>query len=186
LGELRQVPGLPASPLRITLVQGIARGDRMDWLIEKSCELGVHQIMPVNMASSTARVASDRAEKKKLHWRRIAIAACAQSGRDTVPAVMTATSLTKAITAIDENHTVICLQPDAAQSLAAWSNEHELNAGANIALVVGPESGFSGAETDELMQHGAVALSIGPRVLRTETAGVTAIAILQSIAGDLS
>lgn len=185
LGELQHAEALPVSALRITLIQGIARGDRMDWLIEKSCELGVHQIMPVTTANSTVRVAQERAQKKQDHWRRVAIAACAQSGRDTVPDVFAATSLTTAITAC-ENHTIICLLPDATQSLAAWAHDHDtLNQGADLALVVGPESGLTSVEADELVQRGAIALSIGPRVLRTETAGVTALAVLQASAGDL-
>ena len=185
LGELRGIEALPDSPLRVTLVQGIARGDRMDWLIEKSCELGVHRIMPVNTANSTARVAPDRAEKKRVHWHRVAVSACAQSGRDTVPEVFEATSLTAAINACGENHPIIGLMPSAKQSLAAWSNEQKLYPGAGITLVVGPESGFSDAESQSLTQRGVSALSVGPRVLRTETAGVIGLAVLQAIAGDL-
>jgi 16S rRNA (uracil1498-N3)-methyltransferase len=186
LGDVRRVDGLPASALRITLVQGIARGDRMDWLIEKSCELGVHEIMPVNTANSTARVTPERAEKKRVHWRRVAVSACAQSGQDHVPEIHAATALSAAINACRESHIIVGLQPGAAQSLAAWSRENDqLRGAANIALVVGPESGFSDDESDALKQDGAIMLSIGPRVLRTETAGVAALAVLQAIAGDL-
>jgi 16S rRNA (uracil1498-N3)-methyltransferase len=191
VNALQPVKGLSASAIRITLVQGIARGDRMDWLIEKSCELGVHQIMPVNTANSTARVSKDRADKKQRHWHRVAVAACAQCGRDTVPAIAAVTSLTAAIAALGTDQCVICLTPGATQSLAQWchtvsrSEQRELQAGAEITLVVGPESGFSETETKDLIERGAIALGIGPRILRTETAGITALTVLQTIAGDL-
>ncbi len=190
LSNICAVPAMPLGKLAVTLIQGIARGDRMDWLIEKSCELGVRKIMPVSTEKSTVRVADERADKKLSHWQRVAQSACAQCGQDMLPEIAPPMSLGAAIADHSPAHPLLCLQPESAVSLSNWAARLD-TAGASatapiaLSIIVGPESGFTGAELRELENAGAISVRIGPRVLRTETAGTTALTVLQAIAGDL-
>lgn len=165
------------SPLAITLVQAVARGDRMDWCIQKACEAGVGAIQPVFTERTEVRLTGSRADKRRRHWQQVAVAACEQSGRTRVPEVAGAIALHE----IDPGPG-ITLQLDPAAEDGPGSLA--LADGQPVTLVVGPEGGLSEAETARLDRAGCRRLRLGPRVLRTETAGPLAIAALQALYGD--
>lgn len=168
------------SPLAVTLVQGIARGERMDWAIQKAVELGVHRIVPVATERSGVRLDAARAAKRHAHWQGIVVAACEQSGRTRLPAIDAPCALQEAVAQLQGLRLV--LDPAATVSLAAAPVEP--NAG--VTLLVGPEGGFSDSEIGSITDVGGLGVRLGPRVLRTETAGVAALAVLQAAFGDLS
>lgn len=174
-------PGLPESPLRICLAQCLSTGDKMDWTIEKAVELGVHTIVAVFGERSVVRLDAERAARRVEHWQRLIQAACAQCGRDVVPALREPLALNAWL---DETRpagsTALVLAPGAATRLGALAHP-----GPDVTLLVGPESGLSQAEVARAVAAGFTAVSLGPRVLRTETAGLAAIAALQARFGDL-
>lgn len=173
LGECRAVNR--ESPLQVTLVQGISSGDRMDFTIQKAVELGVAAIQPVMTEKSVVRLQGEREAKKRAHWQRIAIAACEQSGRNRVPEV--AEPLALARYRAPAGTARLLLSPLAASGLKEMAKSP-------LVLAVGPESGFSDAEEAGLKRDGFVAVRLGPRVLRTETAALAALAALNALAGD--
>ncbi len=171
------------SPLNITLMQSLATGDKMDLIIQKAVELGVTSIVPIRAARSTLKLDSERAEKRVTHWRGVAIAASEQCGRNVVAAI-------SAIQSFDESlistATLGILHPETAAnnsvSLLQWAKRH---ADKPLTILVGPEGGFTEAEVTNAVSKGATVIGLGQRVLRTETAGLAALAILQSQLGDL-
>ncbi len=167
------------SPLAITLVQGIARGDRMDWILQKSTELGVHAFLPTSSERSEVRLEGERGDKRVAHWRSVVIAACEQSGRARVPAMSPPQPLQRSLSGLDVEARFI-LDPKASRSIADLDSP-----GAACVLAVGPEGGWSPRDRTMMEAVGFTGLRLGPRVLRTETAGLAAIAALQSRFGDL-
>lgn len=167
------------SSLRITLLQGISRGDRMDTTIQKSIELGVHAVTPVFCQRSGHSVKGERADKKQHHWQQIVISACEQSGRSYIPAVSPVTSFADALQLVNSTSKFI-LDPQAHLSFNQLQKP-----GRDICLLIGPEGGFSDDEIRQASASGFTAVSLGPRILRTETAGPTSIAIAQTLWGDL-
>lgn len=168
------------SPLRITLVQGIARGEKMDWILQKATELGITAIVPVRSERSEVKLDAGRADKRLAHWRSVVVSACEQSGRARIPEVAAPQSLQAALTQLPAGSRFI-LDPEAAQSIAGMLQPGE----SGCVLAVGPEGGWSPRDREILKQGGFAGLRLGPRILRTETAGITAIAALQSHFGDL-
>lgn len=170
------------SPLSLTLVQGIARGERMDLIVQKATELGVTAIQPVVTVRSVVRLDADSREKKLAHWRGIVIAACEQCGRARLPVIALPLTLAEWLRRpAPSGSSRMQLTPDADQSLS------EAAAGARrIELLVGPEGGLEESERDGALAVGYRCSRLGPRVLRSETAAVAALAILQTVAGDLS
>lgn len=166
------------SPLAITLVQAIGRGERMDWSIQKACELGVAAIVPIFTERTEVKLDSKRAEKRLAHWQGVAVAACEQSGRVQVPAICAPIELT---TLRPEVSPRFYLDPMANRSVPAITPPQSRQA----MLVIGPEGGFSDQEIAWLKRQDFEGLRLGPRVLRTETAGPAAIAVLQALFGDL-
>lgn len=165
------------STLATTLVQAVARGDRMDWCIQKACELGVTAIQPVFTKRTEVRLEGKRAEKRQRHWQQVAVAACEQSGRVRVPTVEDPVALTE----LDwPSGRRVHLDPLAGTTLGRM----EAPGDDGMVLVVGPEGGLTEEETDWLVRQGSTPLRLGPRVLRTETAGPAAIAALQTVFGD--
>ena len=164
------------SPLHITLVQGISRGDRMDFAIQKSVELGVSAIQPLITEKSSVRINADRVDKKVRHWQSVVNSACEQSGRSIVPAVNTPVTLSDWL--LKSTDPFLLLAPGASKSIAA------LDKLASFTVAVGPESGFSETEVNAMTSAGATLVSLGPRVLRTETAAAAAISALQTLYGD--
>ena len=163
------------SPLFITLVQGLSSSDRMDFIIQKAVELGVAAIQPVLTAKSVVRLSNERGAAKRIHWQRVAIAACEQCGRNRVPEIRAALPLSQ----FDSNDASvkILLSPLATKDLKQLVQSP-------LTLAVGPEAGFDAAEEDLLAQKGFVPARLGPRILRTETAALAALAALNALQGD--
>jgi 16S rRNA (uracil1498-N3)-methyltransferase len=178
LGEHR--PLELESPLRVTLAQGISQAERMDLTIQKSVELGVHAIQPLLAGKSVVRLDAERAATKLAHWRRVAIAACEQCGRNRVPAIEAPLTVASYCGAPRDGALRILLSPAAGKSLK------ELLASKPPALVVaaGPEGGFDAAEEALFARAGFAAVRLGPRILRTETAALATLAALNALAGD--
>ena len=191
--------GLPVAPLNITLIQGIAQGDRMDWVIEKAVELGVRRIVPVQTRRAQVRLSEDRADKRVRHWRRIAVAACRQSGRDDLPVIEPVSALRDALIApasasetlrgesdeVAGTSACFVLQPESVDLLSTAVSERAL-APRTASLLIGPESGLAEDEVRLALDQQWHAVGLGPRVLRTETAGLVAVSILQATWGDLA
>jgi len=167
------------SPLDITLIQAIGRGDRMDWALQKSVELGVTAIQPVFSERTEVRLSGARAEKRLEHWRSVVISACEQSGRVRIPELYPLRQLAEL--SADESPALF-LDPEGARSL----NDIDLDVSRPIRLAVGPEGGFGRKDVGALKALGFDGLRMGPRVLRTETAGPAVLAILQARAGDFT
>lgn len=174
-------PARAETPLAVTLVQGIARGERMDLVVQKATELGVAAIQPVMTARSVVKLDAASRERRRAHWAGIAAAACEQCGRARLPGIAPPVSLPEWLAgSVRPGVLRLQLDPDAAQSLAARA------AGAvAIELLVGPEGGLAQDEQDAARQTGYLSCQLGPRVLRSETAAIAALAVLQATAGDL-
>jgi 16S rRNA (uracil1498-N3)-methyltransferase len=168
------------SPLRITLLQGIARGDKMDWILQKATELGVQAIIPASSERSEVRLDRERADRRLAHWRSVVVAACEQSGRARVPTVAAPRSLLDAVATLPVAPRFL-LDPQASASIASAAQPTD----EACVLAVGPEGGWSPRDRMVLADAGFTGLRLGPRVLRTETAGLAAIAALQGRFGDL-
>ena len=168
------------SPLRIVLLQGIARGEKMDWILQKATELGVAAFVPVSSDRSEVRLGDDaRAAKRLAHWQGVVASACGQCGRATIPPVAAPQSLESAWSALPAGPRFL-LDPGAAQAVAGLAP-----LAGDCVLAVGPEGGWSPRDREQLVGAGFAGLRLGPRVLRTETAGIAAIAALQARFGDL-
>lgn len=171
------------SPLSITLIQGLSRGERMDITLQKATELGVMQIVPMETERCGVHLAAERKQKRQQHWQGVVIAACEQSGRNRVPEIQALTALQDYLAQTrDDGIASVVLAPDAPQSLAAFSSTHGTQP---LRILAGPEGGLSPDEIRLAMDFGFEAVHLGPRILRTETAGLAALAILQGLAGDM-
>jgi len=168
------------SPLRMTLVQAISSSDKMDFSIQKAVELGVAAIQPVFSSRSLVRLSGEREAKKLAHWRRIVIAACEQCGRNRLPEVREALSVEACSRNPGGAALRLLLSPEGKTGL----KDIELEIGQAIAVAAGPEAGFSDDEERVLQRAGFVPLRLGPRILRTETAALAALAALNALAGD--
>jgi 16S rRNA (uracil1498-N3)-methyltransferase len=167
------------SALDLTLVQGISRGERMDWVMQKATELGVTRIIPVITERTVVKLDERQADRKAEHWRAIVISACEQCGRNRVPEVAVPTSYIEAVRSIDTAVTRVLLSPNG--TLRA----KDLGQPSRIAMVIGPEGGLSENEQEAALQAGFQPLRMGPRILRTETAAIAALAALQHNFGDI-
>jgi len=167
------------SPLPVTLAQGIARGERMDLVVQKATELGVHALVPVTAARSVVRLEGVQLERRVAHWRAIAIGACEQSGRNRLPEVRAPVSVA-ALARTTTAPTRLMLSPHSSVRLADLPHP-----AGEVLLLVGPEGGLAEEEQAQALAHGFVAARLGPRVLRTETAALVALALLQRQFGDL-
>jgi 16S rRNA (uracil1498-N3)-methyltransferase len=163
------------SPLAVTLAQGISSGEKMDFTIQKAIELGVAAIQPLLAGRSVVRLSGERAAKRLAHWRRIAIAACEQCGRNQVPEVREPLALERYRP--EAETTRLLLSPFADRGLRELAAD-------SLILAVGPEAGFTAQEEALLERAGFVRVRLGPRVLRTETAALAALAALNALRGD--
>jgi 16S rRNA (uracil1498-N3)-methyltransferase len=170
----------PESPLAATLVQGIARAERMDLVVQKATELGVAAIVPVATARSVVRLDAEGRDRKAAHWRGIAAAACEQCGRARLPEIAEPLDLGAWLTKRAGAGVRLLLSPDADTSLAGAAR-----GATSVELLVGPEGGLEDAEEKAALAAGYRACRLGPRVLRSETAAIAALAVLQATAGDL-
>jgi 16S rRNA (uracil1498-N3)-methyltransferase len=169
------------SPLAVTLVQGVSSGERMDLTVQKAVELGVAAVQPVLTRKGLVRLSESRRGAKLAHWRRVAIAACEQCGRNRVPEIRPPLALAAWCREPARSALRIMLSPGAGHTLEALATR----ALQSVDLAAGPEAGFDEGERALLERAGFVAMRLGPRVLRTETAALAALAALQAIAGDL-
>lgn len=168
------------SPLAIRLIQGVSRGERMDFVVQKATELGVHRISPVITHHSVVRLDGERAGRRLAHWTRIARNACEQCGRTRVPLVDQPAPLAEALADDGAADCRLLLHPGADASLGEGRP-----APGGVDLLIGPEGGLSDEERAAASNAGFRPLSLGPRILRTETAALAAVALLQAEWGDL-
>lgn len=167
------------SPRAIHLVQAISKGDRMETVVQKAVELGVASITPIITARCAVKLDAERMQKKCAQWQAIAIAACEQSGRNTVPIVQPIFSLADYLKT-QQPALKFILYPDAGKH---W-RDYEFTS-TDMSLLIGPEGGLSPEEINLLVSHDFRPLSLGPRILRTETAAIVALGVLQAVCGDL-
>lgn len=170
------LPGQAESPLHVHLGQGLSRGERMDWAIQKATELGASVITPIVSERCEVRLKDERADKRLAHWRQVAISACEQCGRSTVPTIHSPVLLADWLKARDEALKLV-LHP-VAEPLISHARP------ASLAFLIGPEGGLSEVEVEQAKAAGFHAARLGPRVLRTETAPVVALAVAQQLWGD--
>jgi len=169
------------SPLSITLVQGIARGEKMDWILQKATELGVAAFVPVSSDRSEVKLDAERAAKRLAHWHSVVVSACEQSWRARIPDVAPPRPLRVALADLPADTARWLLDPEAEAGLATMAPPS-----GGIVLAIGPEGGWSANDRAALIAAGFNGLRLGPRILRTETAGMAAIAALQARFGDLA
>jgi 16S rRNA (uracil1498-N3)-methyltransferase len=168
------------SPLGVHLLQGISRGERMDFVMQKATELGVERITPIRTEYTVVRLSGARADKRVDHWRGVAASACEQCGRSRLPVVDAIIGLRDWLgdhRAMDD--TRIVLAPGAARSVRNLEPTDR-----RLTVCIGPEGGFSDEEYDLLDATGFVAVGFGPRILRTETAATALLSTLQALFGD--
>ena len=168
------------SRLSLTLAQGVSRGERMDWVVQKATELGVTRIVPVLTERTVVKLDSKQSERKLAHWQGIAVAACEQSGRDRIPEIAAPLDLHDFLHGIDSRATRLLLSPTGAQRVDDLKAPE-----GGIVVLIGPEGGLAEPEQRAALNAGFVAVRLGPRVLRTETAAVAALTLLQHQFGDL-
>jgi 16S rRNA (uracil1498-N3)-methyltransferase len=169
------------SPLSLTLAQGVSRGERMDWVVQKATELGVTRIVPLLTGRSVVRLDAGQARKKTAHWRAVAVAACEQCGRNRLPDVADPQELQPFLAeAGPPQATKVLLSPAGEarlQDLAITTRA--------ITVLIGPEGGLAPVEQQAAIAAGFTPMRLGPRILRTETAAVAALAVIQGALGDL-
>jgi 16S rRNA (uracil1498-N3)-methyltransferase len=169
------------SPLSVTLAQGISRGDRMDWIIQKATELAVSRIVPLLTERSVVRLDAKQAQKKVQHWHAIAIAACEQCGRNRVPEIALPSGLFEFVANASGSDAMrLLLSPAATTSVDGVSEQSS-----GFTVLIGPEGGLTETEQEAALRSGFKTMRMGPRVLRTETAAVAALTLLQNRFGDL-
>ena len=170
------------SALKLHLVQGISRGERMDFVVQKATELGVKRVTPVLTSYGIVKLNDRRAGTRRDHWQRVARSACEQSGRTRPPLIDTPMPLNDWLgTGREAAATQLILRPGADRPLVDADAPT-----VKLCLLIGPEGGFSEREYDDAALAGFSPVSLGPRILRTETAAVAAVAIAQSLWGDLA
>lgn len=168
------------SPLAITLAQGIARGEKMDWILQKATELGVAAIVPLATERSEVRLDAERGARRFAHWQAVLAGACEQCGRNRLPRLHAPVPLGNWAAGLGEGSELrLILDPQGELSLGA------LPPATQITLAIGPEGGLGGRDLAMLAAAGFRGLRLGPRILRTETAGLAALAALQALQGDL-
>ena len=168
------------SPLSVTLVQALASGDKMDWVIQKAVELGAAAVIPVAAQRSVLKLAGERAGRRQGHWRQVAVAACEQCGRNRIPPIAEVRPLARYLEEPWEGRWRLLLDPAEGRRLVDLPRPT-----GPVHVLVGPEGGWSEAELAAARAAGCMPIRLGPRVLRTETAGLAVLAALQALWGDL-
>jgi len=182
LGNLQTCMGQQESGLRIVLAQAMSTSEKMDWVVQKATELGAAEIVPVQMQRSVAKLAGSRAEKRAEHWRNVAVAACEQCGRNTLPQLHAPQELDTWLNEMRRaSGSKFILLPGGASNLQAQPKPQ-----GRVTLLIGPEGGFTADEASVAQQAGFIPVLLGPRVLRTETAAIASIAALQTLWGDFN
>jgi 16S rRNA (uracil1498-N3)-methyltransferase len=172
------------SALEVTLAQALGKGDKMDWIVEKATELGVRRIAPFVSARTVPRLEREKIERRRARWEKIALSAAKQSGRARIPEILPLSEFADLV-----GHPWECSlklffwEGEAGQGLAQIQKEQVRPD--SLLLVIGPEGGFSSEEASEAMRHGFQPVTLGKRILRTETAALAALAIVQFLWGDI-
>ncbi|MBB1088497.1 16S rRNA (uracil(1498)-N(3))-methyltransferase [Lysobacter sp. SG-8] len=177
--------GIPVeneSPLPVVLLQGVARGEKMDLILQKATELGVVAVHPLWSQRSEVKLEGARADKRHAHWQSVVVSACEQSGRARVPVVAAPLPLTRVLQGLPAGGRRLTLDPGGGHCLGSLA----VDPGEPVLLAVGPEGGWSPRDREQLHDAGFEGLRLGPRILRTETAGLAAIAALQARLGDFA
>ena len=170
------------SPLKVILAQALSSSEKMDWVIQKATELGAAEIQPIDTERSVARLSAERAAKRLEHWRQVAISACEQCGRNTLPQIHAPQDIMAWLQKMrNVADTKFILLPQGASALRAQAQPQ-----GRIALLIGAEGGFTHAESDAALRCGFVPVRLGARVLRTETAAIAGLAALLTLWGDFS
>lgn len=171
-------------PVKVTLCQGLPKGEKMEFVIQKCCELGVHRIIPVDCARTVVRLDDKKAAQRQIRWQRVAAEAAKQARRGSIPQVAELIDFTAALSQM----------PPDALALLPWEEEGQAglkaalqpcSAGREVWLFVGPEGGFTAGEVERARQAGCRTVTLGPRILRTETAAIAALALVMYELGDL-
>lgn len=166
------------SPLSVTLMQCLAASDKMDWIVQKAVELGAVRVQPVASRRAVVKLSGDRAQRRVEHWQQIAVSACEQCGRNVVPEVAPLLNLPQALASASGRRFV--LHPEGGIPLKSAG----LRADEALTVLIGPEGGFDDEELAAARAAGFQPLTLGPRVLRTETAGAAVLAALNTLIGD--
>lgn len=169
------------SPLNITLVQAVSAAERMDFTLQKSVELGVAEIRPVISERCVVRLSGERAEKRVARWQEIVVSACEQSGRNIVPKVLPLTTYAQALQQLPQETTKLLMSLYRAQKLSDVRPQS-----GKVVFMVGPEGGWTEKEEQQAFDAGFQSVTLGKRVLRTETASLAAIAAMQTLWGDFA
>ena len=177
----QSVTSIPESLLQVTLLQGITRNDRMDLILQKAVELGIQKFQPLWMQRSQSRLKNDRLEKRINHWQGIITSACEQCGRATMPELEPPAGFAEWLDTTKHSGICLMLQPDSETSLCNIEKP-----GRNIHILVGPEGGLSRDEQTLARNAGFKGIRLGPRILRTETAALAALAGMQTLWGDFN
>lgn len=167
------------SPLTITLLQGISRGERMDYALQKAVELGVTRVIPVITERCNVQLSNGRADKRLQHWQGVMTSACEQSGRSVLPDLADVTEFKDVLDQVEVPCRLV-LDPTAEEGFKTLAQQDD------IALLIGPEGGLSDQEIQDAQQAGYTPVRFGPRILRTETASAAALAVIQAMWGDLA
>ena len=160
-------------------MQSIARGEKMDWILQKATELGVTRIVPLITGRTEVKLDEERAERRMAHWRSVVESACEQCGRTTLPVVAPPQRIDRWLTALEFDGVRLAMIPDGEISVRELPSLH-----AGVIVVVGPEGGLSEQDVAMLRQSGFPGSETWPRILRTETAGIASVAALQALHGD--
>ena len=170
------------SPININLFQSISSNEKMDMVIQKATELGVNSIRPIFTSRSTIKLSLDRTKKRLIHWKQVSISACEQSGRSKIPTIKSPIEFDQISEGIKTNSLNLLLHPDNLEESSNLPNEYS----GDINIFIGPEGGFSQDEVLLLKKQNCINIQLGPRILRTETAPLAIIAILQYKYGDFA
>ena len=170
------------APIQLTLVQALQAGEKMDMTVQKAVELGVARVVPVTSRRGVVRLEGERALRRVEHWRGIVVAACEQCGRNRVPEVLNLESLDRWLGKSAGNDVLrLMLAPGSAQTLGCFTPPL---LGGKVELLIGAEGGLAPEELELAVRAGYVGVRLGPRILRTETAGLAALAAIQCLWGD--
>jgi 16S rRNA (uracil1498-N3)-methyltransferase len=170
------------SPININLFQSISSNEKMDMVIQKATELGVNSIQPIFTSRSTVKLSLDRIKKRLIHWRQVSISACGQSGRSKIPTIKSPIGFDRFVEGITTNSLNLLLHPDNSKESSNLPNKYS----GDINIFIGPEGGFSQDEVLLLKKQNCINIQLGSRILRTETAPLAIIAILQYKYGDFA
>jgi len=182
IGDILSVNAERESPLTTLLAQALSSSEKMDWVIQKSTELGVTEIQPLATERSVAKLSAERAEKRLAHWQQVAIAACEQCGRNVLPTIHPPVDIMVWLkTMRTSNDTKLIFLPQGATSLREQAKPQ-----GKVTLLIGAEGGFSQAESESALLCGFTPVTLGARVLRTETAAIAGLAVLQMLWGDFA